>query len=112
MQRKFEFFFLEDARDFLAGLSEKARRKLIYNIDKSAYLNDPVLFKKLIREIWEFRTEYNGVKYRLLAFWDKSGKKETLVIATHGFIKKTDKTPGKEIVRAEKLKTAYFSAKK
>jgi hypothetical protein len=42
MQRKFEVFFLEDARDFLAGLSEKARRKLIYNIDKSAYLNDPV----------------------------------------------------------------------
>ena len=27
------------------------------------------------------------------AFWDKSGKKETLVLATHGILKKTNKTP-------------------
>ncbi|MFD1003127.1 hypothetical protein ACFQ21_27625 [Ohtaekwangia kribbensis] len=27
-------------------------------------------FKKLKDDIWEFRTEYRGVQYRLLAFWD------------------------------------------
>ena len=42
-------------------------------------------------EIWEFRTLYNKTAYRLFAFWDKD--KETLVIATHGIIKKTQKTP-------------------
>jgi len=32
---------------------------------------------------------YNKTAYRLFAFWDK--EKETLVIATHGIIKKTKK---------------------
>ena len=35
--------------------------------------------------------------YRLLAFWDKSDDKNTLVICTHGFIKKSQKTPRPEI---------------
>jgi phage-related protein len=59
-------------------------------------ITDNELFKKLEgTEIWEFRTLYNNIKYRLLAFWDT--EEETLVIATHGFIKKTQKTPAKEI---------------
>ncbi len=41
--------------------------------------------------------------YRLFAFWDKTGNTETVVISTHGLIKKTDKTPQGEIDKAEKL---------
>jgi hypothetical protein len=48
---------------------------------------------------------------RLLAFWDKTDKKETLVIATHGFIKKVDKVPINEIERAVRLKNKYFNNK-
>jgi hypothetical protein len=48
------------------------------------------------------------LQIRLLAFWDKSDNKETLVIATHGFIKNTDKVPRSEIKRAEKLREKYF----
>jgi hypothetical protein len=33
------------------------------------------------------------------------------VIATHGFIKKVDKVPGKEIDRASRLKVKYFESK-
>ena len=45
------------------------------------------LFKKLENsEVWEFRTLYNGIAYRLFAFWDTEG--QTLVVATHGIIKK------------------------
>ncbi|MFN3802894.1 hypothetical protein [Belliella pelovolcani] len=29
-----------------------------------------------------------GLQIRLLAFWDKDGSEETLVLATHGFVKK------------------------
>jgi hypothetical protein len=47
----------------------------------------------------------------LLAFWDKTDNKETLVIATHGFIKKVDKVPAKEIERAENLRKKYFEEK-
>jgi len=73
--------------------------------------NDPKLFKKLQHDIWEFRTKYAGLQFRLLAFWDKSNNKETLVIATHGFIKKVDKVPANEIDRALRLKDNYFNKK-
>jgi phage-related protein len=62
--------------------------------------------------VWEFRTLYNGLQYRLLAFWDKTDGIDTLVIATHGIIKKTDKVPQKEIEKAEKIRTSYFEEKK
>lgn len=69
------------------------------------------LFKKLENsEIWEFRTLYNKLAYRLFAFWDK--EEETLIIATHGIIKKTQKTPLKEIIKAERLRLEYFNNKK
>jgi phage-related protein len=53
---------------------------------------------------------YNKVKYRLFAFWDT--QTDTLVIATHGIIKKTQKTPKKEIAKAERIRQEYFNAKK
>lgn len=102
---------MEDAREFLAGLNEKTRDKIIYNIDKAVNLNDKELFKKLQDEIWEFRTLHNNKHYRLFAFWDKSDKSQTLVISTHGVIKKTDKTPNKEIEKAEQLRQLYFKIK-
>lgn len=68
------------------------------------------LFKKLEKsEIWEFRTLYNGIAYRLFAFWDTEEK--TLVVATHGIIKKTQKTPSKEIAKAEAIRKEYFKNK-
>ena len=44
---------------------------------------------------------YNSKAYRLFSFWDNVGGKETLVVATHGILKKTQKTPTKEIKKAE-----------
>ena len=49
---KFEVLFLEDARHFIAGLDEKVRTKILYNIDKAKVLNDPKLFKKITVHIW------------------------------------------------------------
>jgi len=83
--------FLEEADKFIAVPDSKIVRKIFYNIDLAEQTNYPKLFKKLQCDIWEFRTRYAGLHIRLLAFWDKSKNKETLVIATHGFIKKVDK---------------------
>jgi phage-related protein len=66
----------------------------------------------LTKEIWEFRTKYRSTQYRLLAFWDRMDNKDTLVIATHGFIKKTQKKPKSEIDRAIKIRELYFSKNK
>ena len=110
--RKFKVIYSKEARAFLSTLPEKARRKIIYNIDKVANGEiDKELFKKLENtDIWEFRTLFSGIAYRLLAFWDTEA--ETLVIAANGFIKKTQKTPSKEISKAEEIKTRYFNTKK
>lgn len=85
--------------------------KVIYNVDLAEQTNDPRLFKKLQEEIWEFRTRYLSKQIRLLAFWDKTNNKQTFVIATHGFIKKVDKVPAKEIERAENIRNKYFESK-
>lgn len=109
---RFEIIFLEAVRTFLKSLPKQASSKIIYNIRKTqSGLIDKDLFKKLDNsDIWEFRTLYNGIQYRLLAFWDT--ETETLVVATHGFIKKTWKVPQKEISKAEQIKKDYFNAKK
>lgn len=85
---------------------------MLYNIDLAEQTNDSKLFKKLNNDIWEFRTVFRGIQIRMLAFWDKTDKKQTLVIATHGFIKKVDKVPINEIMRAIKLREKYFLNKK
>ena len=110
---RFKVKLSNEAQEFLDGLPNKVREKIISNIRKSTFVLDPDLFKKLDdTDIWEFRTFYNKTKYRLLAFWDKGDKINTLVIATHGFIKKTQKTPLKEIAKAEEIRKDYFNSKR
>ncbi len=111
MSPKFEVLFLEDARQFLLGLELKVRTKIIYNLDKSRFINDPRLFKKLNSEVWEFRTKYGSVQYRLFAFWDKTQSTRTLVVATHGMIKTSDKIPLNELNKAAQLRAQYFRSK-
>ena len=108
---KYEVRFMEPAKDFLDSLDDKSREKILFNIWKSRETNDSELFKKLTGEIWEFRTRFKSKQFRLFAFWDKKGSKETLVIATHGFVKKTQKIPKKEIEKAEQLRKEYLANK-
>ena len=106
---KFKVQFLEEASEFLDRLDKKAREKIIYNIRKAQVTSDKELFKKLTEEIWEFRTLYNKTAYRLFAFWDKTS--DTVVISTHGLIKKTDKTPQGDLDKAERLRKLYMEQK-
>ncbi|WP_237732295.1 type II toxin-antitoxin system RelE/ParE family toxin [Flavobacterium sp. UGB4466] len=111
MEKLFEVQFLEDAYLFLKNMEPKHSEKIIYNIHKAQIKNDPELLKKLTDDIWELRTLYQGNQYRLLAFWDKTNIKSTLVIATHGFIKKQSKVASKEILKAKKIQLNYFKEK-
>ena len=109
-EARFKVAYMEEALDFLNQLPQKAQAKVMYTIGKSMYVLDNNLFKKLgDTEIWEFRTLYNGMAYRLFAFWDTEA--ETLVIATHGISKKTRRTPQKEIAKAEVKREEYFKNK-
>ena len=109
--KKFEVLFLTEAREFLLHLDSKPRDKIIFNIDKAKIKTDNELFKKLTGEIWEFRTLFNKTHFRIFSFWDKQNNQKTLVLATPGIIKKADKTPEKEIEKAEKIRLKYFELK-
>ncbi len=109
--QKFEVKFLAEAVEFLDLLDEKVRDKIIYNITKAQFSTNNELLKKLNEEIWEFRTLYQSIAYRLFAFWDKSEKDRALVIITHGLIKKTEKTPKADLVKSQRLRNNYFESK-
>lgn len=111
MNTNFDIELLPEAIEFLETLDEKTREKIYYNIKKSQFVNDNELFKKLNEFIWEFRTLYNSKAYRLFSFWDKIEGKNTLVVATHGILKKTQKTPTKEINKAEEIRKQYLKNK-
>ncbi|MFZ1789520.1 MAG: type II toxin-antitoxin system RelE/ParE family toxin [Saprospiraceae bacterium] len=111
MNKLFEIIFLDDAFEFLKGLDRKHYEKILYNIRKAQTEHNPDLFKILYNDIWEFRTLYQGIQYRLLAFWDKSSATETLVISTHGFVKKRSKVPDAEVQIAIRQRTLYFEEK-
>ena len=111
MENYFKIVFLKEAFEYLQLLDVKHSNKILYNIRKAQQKHDPELFKKLTDEIWEFRTLYQGLQYRFLAFWDKTSSIETLVISTHGFVKKQSKVPDTEIVKAETKRKKYFQEK-
>lgn len=102
---------LEEAREFVYSQRVPVLKKITYNMQRVANGDkDPEIFKKLDgTDIWEFRTFYEGNTYRLFAFWDTESR--TLIVATHGIMKKTQKTPKKEISKAERIKKDYFNNK-
>lgn len=109
--QRFQLVLMEEAKEFLKALPLPVSRKILYNIDKvKGGILSSELFKKLENsDIWEFRTLFQGTAYRLFSFWDSGTA--TLVIATHGIIKKTQKTPSKEIAKAEAIRKKYFEEK-
>ena len=107
---RFRTLLTSEVISFLNEQDVKAKQKILSNIRKAEVLTDPELFKKLTEDIWEFRTLWNRKRYRLLAFWDKDD--EVVVIAAHGFIKKTSKVPIKELERAINVRNKYFCLKK
>ena len=95
--------------EFLNGLSEAMpdeNAKLMRLLDNTAQSGPPRNEQKcrLLRDgVWEFKTP-GGV--RVLWFYDR-GK---LIICTHGFVKKKQKTSPGEIERALRLKQLYENA--
>ena len=108
---RFKVIYSREVIDFLDSIDKKAKAKILYDINKSKYVVDSTLFKKLAdSDLWEFRILFNRVHYRILAFWDKD--EDALVVTTHGIIKKTDKTPKKEINKARAIMAEYYNSKK
>lgn len=86
------------------GLIEMKNRILYRCLETNRYLCTIIQNKIGINKLKVVLTE------EAQAFWDT--EEETLVIATHGIVKKTQKTPLKEIAKAEEIRKEYFNNKK
>mgnify|MGYP003419877357 FL=1 len=108
---KIKVVLLDEALAFVRSLPIKVQEKIVYNYNKiERGMMSKELFKKLGNsEIWEFRTLYEGNCYRLFSFWDTDT--ETFIIATHGIMKKSQKTPTKKKKKAEAIRKEYFKDK-
>ncbi|CAL65920.1 type II toxin-antitoxin system RelE/ParE family toxin [Christiangramia forsetii] len=97
--------------DFYNSQDDKIQRKIEYVLDLVRYEKRvPKKFYKLLKNtdgIYEVIVITTFKSIRILGFQDKGN----LVVLTNSFIKKTQKTPRKEIKLAEKLKKEYLKEK-
>lgn len=91
-------------QDFLISLQDSGRKKIIALLKRTAEngtLSNTEKFKKLKgSDLWEFKSYQIRI---LCAFKD-----DRIIILSHGFTKKSDKTPRSEIKKAERLLKEYF----
>jgi phage-related protein len=104
-------FFGDDIIEFYSSQETKVRLKIEYVLDLVRFeMRVPDKFFKKLEStdgIYEVRVITSLKSIRLLCFLDNGN----LVVLTNGFIKKTQKTPKKEIARAERMKEEYFKLK-
>ena len=98
--------------EFLDSLSAKQAQKVawVLNLIEELEIIPGQYFKKLVNtdDIWEVRVKIGSNIFRLLGFFDGS----KIVVLSHAFQKKTQKTPRQAIQLAEKRKDDYFRRKK
>lgn len=111
---KVEMYDLPDgtypAQEFMLSLDEKMRAKVLWTVkafeEFGTELRMP--YSEYLRDnIFEVRAKVGSNISRVLYFFFDGNK----AILTHGFIKKTEKTPASEIERAIKYRKEYFSRK-
>ena len=113
MNKTIEIIFLKEAEKYFKDLPDKIKDKLVVSFTKTKLGYKGDWFEKLKNTdgIFEFRTRDQDKFYRVFAFWDGSNEDKTLIVGTHGFDKKSNKTPPKEIRKAEQIKKKYFNSK-
>ena len=94
---------------FMELLSEKQREKIQYGLLLLKTQDRlPKKFVKHIRDgVYELRTEFEGNIFRVFFTFDQGN----IVVLFNGFQKKTQKTPSNEIIKAIKIKEAYYAYK-
>ena len=94
--------------DFPDALPSKVAQKVTWVLKLVQELDivPTQYFKKLTDtdEIWECRMVFGGNTYRILGFFHGSNS----VVLTHGFMKKTPRTPAEDIRKAERLRADHI----
>lgn len=99
-------FYIDDkgnnpVQEFLEGLDTKTQIRFEWSMEqlrvRNVQANEP-LVKHIDGKIWELRRASSGNIYRLMYFFFTGQH----IVFLHGFQKKTQKTPRKEIIIAQK----------
>ena len=99
-------------KGFLDSLSGKAAQKVtwVLKLLEDMEAVPSTYFKKLVNtdEIWECRAQHGSNAYRIFCFFSD----RSIVVLTHGFMKKSQKTHKREIERAESYRKDYIKRRK
>ncbi len=98
---------VSDSNSFIEGLEIRQKAKITAIIKRYAnfgVIKDDKKFKKLEGNLWEFK----DYQTRVIMYHCARG----VIALTHGFIKKSPKTPKTEIDRANRIKGEYDSIRK
>ena len=111
---KVDFYKKEDGTkpvgQFIRGLDVKMKAKVVANmhlLEEYGNMAREPLSKELEDGIFELRTIQGDNIVRVLYFFDKN----SLIIATNGFVKKKQKTPRSEIELAKNRRRDYYARK-
>jgi len=113
MSKKRELYFFKDYFEkFYESLTPKVQKKILWTFKIIEELERiPEVYMKYIKNtsgIYEIRVQVGSNIFRIFCFFDE----DNLVIIGHGFKKKSQKIPKKEIERAEQIKKEYYESKK
>jgi phage-related protein len=111
MSRTVTFYRTVDGKcpvqEFLDSLPAKAAQKIVWVLRLLEDMDrvPASYFKKLAgtEDIWECRIQSGSNAYRIFCFFFDNS-----VVLTHGFVKKSQKTPAREIERAEVYRRDFF----
>jgi phage-related protein len=105
------FFFKNYFEDFYENQTDKVKKKIIWTLKIIEELDRiPEIYFKHLKNttgLYEIRIQVGSNIFRIFCFFDL----DNLVVIGHGFQKKTQKTPKKQIERAEQIKKEYYDSK-
>jgi phage-related protein len=112
MPKRRELIFYRDYfKYFYKSLTRKVQTKIIWTFRIIEDLDriPEIYFKHLENTdgLYEIRIQSGSDIYRIFCFFDD----QNIVVVGHGFHKKTQKTPIKEIEKAQKIRKEYFDEK-
>lgn len=106
------FFYKDYFRKFYLQQTSRVQNKIAWTLRLLEELDRiPEVYLKHLENtdgLYEIRVQSGSNIFRIFCFFDNNN----IVVVGHGFQKKTQKTPLKEIERAEIIKKAYYEEKK
>lgn len=116
MKRTVIFYQTADGKcpvqNFLDSLPSKVAQKIVWVLSLLEDLDmvPASYFKKLVgtEEIWECRIQFGSNIYRVFCFFADN----SVVVLTHGLVKKSQKTPRQEIEKAEAYRRDFLNRRK